>query len=227
MIDMSEIVVELVSYTNDPIKAIESAASNCYNSTPTKGKIMRSCYKSGHHSVLEFAQFQFKISGISRACSHQLVRHRTGSFAQQSQRYVKKDSFKYIVPSSVTAHEKYLNVYEALMQECQNAYNNLVGLGVPVEDARYVLPNACETVIDVSFDLRNLIHFCNERLCTRTQWELRQVAQKMADCVAEVESAFKEFLKPKCEIHTDYPFCTENKSCGRHPKLSDVYKIQA
>lgn len=79
--------VSLVRYTTDPLNAIESAASNCYDSTPN-GKIMNACYKSGHHSVLEFAQFHFHIEGISRSCSHQLVRTRTASFAQRSQRFV-------------------------------------------------------------------------------------------------------------------------------------------
>ena len=216
--------VELISYTTDPVSSIESAASNCYDSIPTDGAIMNHCYESGHHSVLEFAQFQFKISGVSRATTHQLVRHRTAKFAQRSQRYVSEDSFKYVTPPSIAKNEDAKILYDGFMGSVQTVYNALKDYyGIPAEDARYVLTNACESVIEVSFDLRNLIHFCNERLCSRAQWEIREVAKKMVELVSEVEPKLKPFLVPKCEIHKDYPFCTEAKSCKRHPKLKDVY----
>lgn len=218
--------VELISYTTDPVHSIESAASNCYDSKITGGRIMDSCYKSGHMSVLEFAQFQFKISGISRACSHQLVRHRTGKFAQRSQRYVDEDGFSCVMPPSIDHNQEASTVFSYMMSTINNAYLNLKRIGIPAEDARYVLPNACETTIEISFDLRNLIHFCNERLCSRAQWEIRAVAKEMARLVSEVEPKFAKYLVPKCEIHTDYPYCTETHSCGRHPKLSDVYNNQ-
>lgn len=215
--------VELVSYTPNPVQSIESAASNCYDSEPTDGKIINSCYESQHFSILEFAQFQFKISGVSRICSHQLVRHRTGSYAQRSQRYCIEDNFSYVIPQTIYEPIA-LRKYQKFMQQAADLYDELIEeYNIPAEDARYVLPNACETVIEVSFDLRNLIHFCNERLCNRTQWELRNVAKEMVRLVLEVEPKFKPFLVPECEIHTDYPFCTEKKSCGRHPKLKDVY----
>lgn len=217
--------VELVNYMENPICSIEYAASNCYDSKPTDdGRIVKHCYESGHHSVLEFAQFHFKISGVSRATTHQLVRHRTGKFAQRSQRYVAEDHFEYVTPTSIAANPQAKILYDGFMQSAQSVYNTLKDYhGIPAEDARYVLTNACESVIDVSFDLRNLIHFCNERLCSRAQWEIREVAREMVRLVVEVEPKLKPFLVPKCEIHKDYPFCTEKDSCGRHPTLKDVY----
>ena len=94
--------VDLLYYTKDPINAIEKAASTCYDSVPTDGNIMKHCYKSGHHSVLEFADFTFRIEGVSRALSHQLVRHRIASYAQRSQRYCKEDGFTYTIPDSLS-----------------------------------------------------------------------------------------------------------------------------
>lgn len=215
--------VELVSYTPDPIHSIESAASNCYDSIPTDGKITDVCYKSGHMSVLEFAQFQFKISGISRACSHQLVRHRTGHYAQRTQRYVDEDGFGYVTPPRIEANPSARKIFNDAMTNANDTYLALKSLGIPGEDSRYVLPNACDTKMEISFDVRNLVHFCNERLCSRAQWEIRAVAKEIVRLVAEVEPKLAKYLVPKCEIHKEHPFCTEEKSCGRHPKLEDVY----
>lgn len=213
--------VELVRYTINPHEAIELAASNCYDSIPN-GKIMNACYKSGHHSVLEFAQFHFHIEGVSRALTHQLVRHRTGSFAQRSQRYCSEDGFEFVVPPSIEKldndiRDLYINTIEGI----KNVYEALQTFDIPNEDIRYLLPNACCTTIDASFDFRNLIHFMNERLCTRAQWEIRELAQKMRDCVIEVFPEAKDMLVPKCERY-DTAFCPETKSCGRHKTIKEL-----
>lgn len=219
--------VILTECTVNPVQSVERAAANCYDSSPDdSGKIMNSCYNSGHHSVLEFADFTFHISGVSRALSHQLVRHRHASYAQRSQRYVTEDGFKYVMPPSIES-KGLINSYERIMNEINNMYNFLIENGVPQEDARYMLPNACETVIEVKMNGRELIHFCNERLCTRAQWEIRGLAKEMKRCVAEYNDEcrkFSNFLVPKCQKHLGYSFCTEHKSCGLAPKLSDVYK---
>ena len=216
--------VELISHTPNPIEAIERAASTCYDSMPTGGKIMRHCYRSGHHSVLEFADFSFKISGVSRALTHQLVRHRLASYAQRSQRYCSEDGFEYVTPRSIAKDEAALARYNETIDVIKNAYENLLAAGVPAEDARMLLPNACCTQICVKMNLRTLIHFCNERLCTCAQWEIRAMAREMAKAVAEIEPRLKEFLVPKCEAHAPHSFCTESKSrsCGRHPLIGDV-----
>ena len=220
--------VTLTRVTENPIMAIEEAASNCYDSEPSPdGKIMKSCYKSGHHSVLEFADFTFHIEGISRACSHQLVRHRCASYAQRSQRYCSESGFQFVIPDSIKNNKEVLFCYEHFMEAIECEYEKLQKLGIPNEDARMVLPNACETVIEVKMNGRELIHFMNERLCSRAQWEIRKMAQLMKKEVENYNDQCKlysEFLVPKCEKYgKNFAFCTECKSCNRHPKLNDVY----
>lgn len=215
--------VELVRYTTNPHEAIELAASNCYDSIPN-GKIMNACYKSGHHSVLEFAQFHFHIEGISRACSHQLVRTRTASFAQRSQRYCSEDGFKYIIPKSLNSNDDHTKaareLYENTISQIKKCYEVMQTLSIPNEDARFILPNACETTIDMSIDFRNLCHFMNERLCSKAQWEIRELANLMKNEVVKIFPEARTMLVPKCE-RFDYPFCTERKSCGRHNTLKE------
>ena len=218
--------VTLTRVTENPIGAIEEAACNCYNSEPTGGKIMRSCYKSGHHSVLEFCDFTFHIEGVSRALTHQLVRHRLASYAQRSQRYCDEEGFDYVVPNSIENNEVALEQYQHFMYECGCLYGDLRAMGVSAEDARYILPNACETVIEVKMNLRSLIHFMNERLCTRAQWEIRQLAREMKRCVEEQYPELAAYLVPKCEAHAPYSFCIEHKSCGRHMTLKEALSLE-
>lgn len=218
--------VTLTRVTYNPIDAVEEAACNCYDSKPTGGKIMKSCYKSGHHAVLEFADFTFHISGVSRALTHQLVRHRLASYAQRSQRYCGENEFNYVIPPSIRKNEEAYKHYSNFMRECNELYEDLQKAGIPNEDARYVLPNACETTIEVKMNGRTLIHFFNERLCTRAQWEIRQIAMMMKKCVEEHSEQCAEFAKlfvPKCEAHLGTPFCTEHSTCGKHPLLKDIY----
>ncbi len=220
--------VKLINYTHNPIETIELAASTCYDSQPTKGKIMNHCYKSGHHSVLEFAEFTFKITGVSRALTHQLVRHRMASFAQRSQRYCTEDGFEFVTPNTVKNNEEALEEYNKTLDVIHEAYSKLLSMGVPAEDARMLLPNACATQICVKMNLRELIHFCNERMCTCAQWEIRELARKMAKEVFAIEPMLAEYLVPKCEKNKPYCFCNESKSrsCGRHPVISEAIKVK-
>jgi len=215
--------VELVAHTPDPAWVIEQAASVCYDSTPTREcKLVMQCYRSGHHSVLEHASFTFKISGISRACSHQLVRHRMASYSQRSQRYCDEDGFGYVTPPSIE-----LSSYHDSIENALDEYVHLKNsMGRPAEDARYVLPNACVTAIYVTMNLRSLINFMRERLCNRAQWEIREAAKEMRKLVVDVMPQADEMLRPKCEAHVDYPFCPEHKSCGRHLTLKGVYRTE-
>ena len=215
--------VTLTRVTENPIDAIEEAACNCYNSEPTGGKIMKSCYNSGHHSVLEFCDFTFHIEGVSRALTHQLVRHRLASYAQRSQRYCGENNFDYVTPLSIGKNIEAEHIYKSLMGYTNMQYKKLQQLGIPNEDARMVLPNACETVIEVKMNFRTLIHFMNERLCTRAQWEIRQLAREMKRCVEEQYPELAKYLVPKCEIHENMPFCTEHNSCGKHITLREMY----
>ena len=217
--------VELINYTSNPVNTIETAASTCYDSEVTDGRIMNHCYKSGHHSVLEFAEFTFKISGVSRALTHQLVRHRLASFAQRSQRYCKEDWFEYVTPPKVASNENVKEKYDSIMKYISQAYNELLADGIEPEDARMILPNACCTEICVKMDLRELIHFCNERMCSCAQWEIRKLANEMKKQVEKVSPECAKYLVPKCESHSPFNFCTETakRSCGKHPILKELF----
>ncbi len=195
--------VELIQSTPNPIETISKIASICYDSDPKNPLgLVKHLYKNGHHSVFEHIYFTFKIEGISRACSHQLVRHRHCSFTQRSQRYCSEDGFDYIMPDTVNPFH-----FAADMASLKFWYESFQENGVPNEDARYILPNACETSLYLSCNLRELIHIANERLCTRAQWEIRELVKQM---VALVDPALHFMLVPKCK--SGRIIC--NSSCG-------------
>ena len=188
--------VSLIQATPKPIETIAQIASICYDSDPKNPLgLVKHLYKNGHHSVFEHIYFTFKIEGISRACSHQLVRHRHCSFTQRSQRYCSEDGFGVVAPKTIDrTYEK--NAYYELMDEIEDQYHKLQELGVPNEDARYILPNACATSLYLSCNLRELIHIANERLCTRAQWEIRDLVKQM---VSLVDPELQFMLVPKCK----------------------------
>ena len=220
--------VELTRITKNPILAIEEAASNCYNSEPTdEGKIMKHCIKSGHTSVTEFCDFTFHIEGISRALSHQLVRHRLASYAQRSQRYCNEDGFDYITPDKIYANKEAWELYGAMIRKIKNAYKSLQEIGISNEDARMILPNACTTTIEVKMNLRTLMNFMNERLCSCAQWEIRNLALEMRKQVLLQVPELDDYLVPKCEKNgLQFGACNESKSrsCGRHPRLEEIFE---
>lgn len=190
--------VELWQQTPHPIETIAQIASICYDSDPKDPmKLVKQLYRSGHHSVFEHIYFTFKIEGISRACSHQLVRHRMCAFTQRSQRRCSEKGFKYVTPPSIRINNDEVDWYEYVMNLLSSEYDCEIQEGhVPTEDARYLLPNACETSLFMSFNLRELIHICNERLCSRAQWEIRELVDEMRNLV---DDDLKWMLVPKCE----------------------------
>ena len=218
--------VELVYITPDAAKKIEKIACVCYDSEPTEDcKILKHCMNSGHLSVAEHSDVTFKIT-CSRACSHQLVRHRTGKFTQRSQRYCKEDGFGYYTPKSIKKNEYVEDFYNNIIEQIQDYYNTLINeYNIPAEDARYILPNACETTIYITMDLRNFFHFLNERLCTRAQEEIRDIAKEMARQAIEACPVIKPYCVPKCEAH-QIPYCTESPKdcCGRHKRLIEIVR---
>jgi thymidylate synthase (FAD) len=188
--------VTLIQSTPDPIAKIAKIASICYDSNPSNPMgLVKHLYKNGHHSVFEHIYFTFKIEGISRACSHQLVRHRHCSFTQRSQRYCSEDGFTVVFPKTIAKVDE-KDGYFDLMDEIEQHYHELQALDVPNEDARYVLPNACTTDLYLSCNLRELIHIANERLCVRAQWEIRELVKQM---VALVDPQLQFMLVPKCK----------------------------
>lgn len=215
--------VELVYITPNAAQKIENIACVCYDSEPTEDcKIFKSCMKSGHMSVAEHSDITFKVT-CSRACSHQLVRHRTGKFTQRSQRYCKEDGFEYYIPQSIANDRQALEIYNEVIHNIQANYKWLLDMGVEAEDARYILPNACETTIFITMDFRNFFHFLNERLCTRAQKEIRDIAKEMARLAVESCPIIKPYCVPKCESFS-IAYCPENKGCGRHKPLKEIVR---
>ncbi len=202
--------VSLIQATPNPIETIAEVASICYDSNPkSELGLVKHLYRNGHHSVFEHIYFTFKIEGISRACSHQLVRHRHCSFTQRSQRYCSEEGFRVVVPNSIRKVDE-KDGYITLMATIETHYDELQVLGIPNEDARYVLPNACATELYLSCNLRELIHIANERLCIRAQWEIRDLVKQMVELV---DPALKFMLVPKCKsgrIICNSP-CSKNK----------------
>lgn len=218
--------VTLTRITEDPVLAIEEAASNCYDSEPSnEGKILDHCIKSGHTSVTEFCNFTFHIEGVSRALLAQLTRHRHAGYAIRSQRYCSEDGFEFVIPPSIEDNAATKVAFKKLMYHIRSEYEYLQELGIPNEDARFILPNACNTVIEVTMNLRALMNFMNERLCTCAQWEIRKLAYAMKNLIVEQVPQLDPYLVPKCEKYgKGNGFCMEEKkrTCGRHPRLADV-----
>lgn len=225
--------VELVAYTPTPDAVCNMAAGTCVSEdipvmemSTNRFRALKGALKSGHESVAEHASFTFAISGVSRALSHQLVRHRTGiAYSQQSQRYVNMDNFEYVTPKSIKDSDKriwmtssedwipMLDAYTDLMYEIQKTYEQMVEVGIPEEDARYILPNACTTNIVVSVNARELRHIAGLRMCARAQWEVRELVTKMVKLAKEVAPTLFEGVGARCE---QLGYCPEQRGCGKY-----------
>ncbi len=219
--------VELIQYTPDPERVVAAAARLCYSADPVPelwerlddekvSQFVSKLKDMGHLSVFEHVSFQFSIDGISRATSHQLVRHRIASYSQRSQRYVKEAQFEYVVPPSIANHPEAKELFIETMNRLQKDYETL-SQWVKAEDARYVLPNACTTSLMATFNARSLLNFFEHRTCLRAQWEIRQVALAMLEKVREVAPNVFASAGPTCETQG---VCHEGSySCGRIKSL--------
>lgn len=221
--------VRLISKPHNMLKTIYTACRTCYsaesplnifdcesaNDEEKMLKLINRVISSGHYSTIEHIQVSFAISNISRACSHQLVRHRHMSFSQKSQRYVKeKGQFDYLTPETIEKNPELKQKFNDFMSKVSEFYLELTEAGIPAEDARAVLPNAAATSMVASLNLRELIHLANLRLCSRAQKEIRILVKRMCDELIKEEPWLKDYLVPKCER---LGFCDEDKSCGRMP----------
>jgi len=218
--------VDLIAYTPEPERIVATAARLCYSSLDASQlvqdlsekqieNLLNIVISGGHLSTLEHAVFTFSISGVSRSLTHQLVRHRIASYNQQSQRYVKfdKDSIETVLPDSIDNSDATFELFENCMQTCAKTYENLLNLGIPAEDARYVLPNAATTNIIVTMNARELRHFFNVRCCNRAQREIRTLAWMMLNCVKSVAPKLFETAGPDCVLSS----CKEGKMTCGHP----------
>ncbi len=189
--------VELVRYTHDPVVTAGRAGGVCYDKEEKEdyGKFIMGIVRSGHESVIEHVVFTFRIEGVSRACTHQLVRHRIASYSQRSQRYVDEGEFDYVIPPSIERSEKAKREFEETMDFLIKKYEQLKEIGVTKEDARFVLPNACTTTIVATMNARSLRNFFKVRMEKHAQWEIRTLAGKMYDLVHEVAPELFEDLQ--------------------------------
>ena len=229
--------VKLLSSTQNALSLIYAACRQCYSAEfagdifekakedPEKmTKFITKIVSSGHESPLEHVKFTFSVEGVSRALTHQLVRHRLASYSQQSQRYVKEDNFSFIIPPTIKKDPEALKEYEDVLSRIQQGYNRLLQLlqekGIVGEkanqDARFVLPQGAETKIVVTMNVRELMHFFSLRCCSRAQWEIKTLADNMlAICKKELPAVFSN-AGAKCEA---LKYCPEGEkfTCGRYP----------
>ena len=226
--------VELLYHTPDPERAIATAARLCYapvgaselmETMPEERvrSVLSTIMGSGHFSTLEHASYTFAVDGVSRALTHQLVRHRIASFNQQSQRYVKfTDGLATVKPESIAADPDAEAVFDQAIEAAIAAYEKLLAAGVPAEDARYLLPNAAETKIVITMNVRELLHFFRLRCCNRAQWEIRAAAEEMLRLVSEVAPTLFKGAGPSCYKKG----CSEGKmSCGRAAEMKEKYAV--
>ena len=230
--------VELLTYTNDIEDVITSAGKLCYSkvgisdilkkSTPEDNeRFIKMLSDMGHHSPLEHVSFTFAIEGVSRALTHQLVRHRIASYSQQSQRYVNlEETFDFVCPNAIIdeglsseyaeimdyIHSKYVDLTQKLEEKyLAKGMDKRSANKKAIEDARYVLPNACETKIVVTMNARTLLHFFEKRCCSRAQWEIREMANKMLKLCNEISPTLFSLAGPTCKKG----YCNEGKmSCN-------------
>lgn len=218
------IKVSLINFTPNPDRTVAAAARLCYSPVGAE-KLMQSMNDQevcslldkilamGHYSTLEHSSFTFAIEGVSRALTHQLVRHRIASYNQQSQRYVKETELEVIVPPMIVKNKEAKEKFDAFVEEVQSFYHEMISLGIPKEDARYILPNATESKIVVTMNARSLLHFFELRCCTRAQWEIRNLAEEMLRKVQEVSPLLFKKAGPTCVTQD---ICNEGEmSCGR------------
>lgn len=230
--------IKLINYSENAEEKIALAAKLCYASDVDSiqddkniNEFVDKLKNMGHMSPFEHISYSFLIEGISRVTSHQLVRHRLASYSQRSQRYVNHDNFEYITPPSLEnktvifddrSEQNAKYYYRECMKEISNMYR-LLSEVVDDEDARYVLPNACETKIVTTMNARELIHFFNERLCQRAQWEIRDMADEMLKLAKEVSPIIFKNVGPKC---IELEKCPEGKmSCGKLNEMLKKYKM--
>ena len=242
----TKLKVILLRFTPNPEETVAMAAKLCYSPSDIgalKDKIeakdqkafVEKLVKMGHMSPIEHPSFTFAIEGISRACSHQLVRHRLASYSQQSQRYVSERgqdaTFDYVIPPSIKGDAETRKIFENFMVDAQKAYDIIIeklnNKGISGEsanqDARFVLPNAAETKIMVTMNARELLHFFRQRCCNRAQWEIRHMAEKMLDLVKETAPTIFHKAGPGCL----YSPCPEGEyTCRKIKEVRKKYGIK-
>lgn len=231
--------VEILSHTPDPLGVIYAAFRQCYSpgfagdmfhdmkdnphtlaTHERQAEFVRSVMLSGHHSPIEHVSFTFAVRGVSRALTHQLVRHRIASYSQQSQRYVDASHFEYVTPPRITANPEALAAFTTCMNSLAETYATLRDLlgsegDSAREDARFVLPQATCSNLVLTMNCRGLLNFFEHRCCMRAQWELRALAEAMLRQCKTILPEIFEKAGARCER---LGYCSEGKfTCGKYP----------
>ena len=248
--------VEIISHTPDCEKLIAAAAKLCYSQSGVEGimdgltpekteKFINRLVSLGHESPFEHVTFTFGIEGVSRAVLAQITRHRIASFSVQSQRYVNKENFSYIMPPEIESIPEAKEEFLKAMEEDRQHYMHLASLlkekhtrslidegkepesaakaaeKLAFEDARSVLPNACDTKIVMTMNVRSLYNFFSLRCCNRAQWEIRALAEEMLRKVKEIAPTLFKNAGPPCVSGP----CPEGKmSCGKALEIREKYR---
>jgi len=235
-----EMRVDLLAYTPNALELIYAAFRQCYHAgyvgdmwphllsgepgQEKQGEFVAQVLDSGHTSPIEHVSFTFALSGVSRALTHQLVRHRLASYSQQSQRYTDASHFDYIMPPAIAENAAAKERFMRFMDEAGKAYRDIRALleadartgAKASEDARFVLPQSTQTRIIATMNCRSLLNFFEQRCCMRAQWEIRAVAGQMLDKFREVLPEIFSLAGAKCER---LKYCPEGErfTCGRYP----------
>lgn len=207
------IKVELISATRDSEEIIERAFRTCFRSKMSESygerkKFIQRCIARGHLSCLEFAQATFLIE-CSRVATHQLVRHRIASFAQESQRRVEVDLEEIFIPPLIENSPQAREIFLNAAREAKEAYKKLLTLGIKKEDARYILPQAVKSRILVSMNFRAWRHFLKLRCDAASQWEIREIAKKILEILFDIAPSVFEDLYEKFILETRKELLTE------------------
>lgn len=224
--------VSLLAHTPDAERVVAAAAKNCYSAVGGKALLERmddaevesflvKFLSLGHESLLEHAVFTFSVDGVSRSLLAQITRHRIASFSVKSQRYVSEKNFESVTPPSVCESAEASDIFAGAVAASGKAYRELIALGIPKEDARFVLPNACATNIVFTMNARELLHFFRLRCCNRAQWEIRALADEMLSLVRSAAPKLFTRAGPGCVWET----CPEGTmSCGKAAAIRNKYR---
>ena len=240
--------VQLLAYTPDPEKIVASAAKLCYSSAKVSDimdgldkektdKFLNMLMDLGHESPIEHISFTFGIEGVSRSLLAQFTRHRIASYSVKSQRYVSEKSFSFVTPPEIEKNPEAKKIYLEAMEKDVEDYNRLADIlkgqhmaagldekaaeKAEEEDARYILPNACETNMIVTMNARSLYNFFHHRCCTRAQWEIRECAYQMYRLVKDIAPTIFKKAGPSCVAGP----CPEGKmSCGKIAEMRKKYE---
>ena len=215
--------VELISYTKDPEKVVAVAVRQCYSPASAsdmkkkiteaeRAKFIKMVVATGHTSTIEHVSFTFAIEGVSRVLTHELVRHRIASYSQQSQRYINGKNFGFVTPPTILSKKEAKNIFDETIKDLGEKYEKLIEIGIPKEDARFILPNATDVKIVVTMNARSLFNFLQKRMCNRAQWEIRMMATLMHKELMKVAPNIFKYAGPSCKTEN---ICWEGeRNCG-------------